>query len=72
MGEAALDDVEHIVLADEGHFEVQLSELRLAIGALVFVPVAADDLEIAIHAGHHEQLLVELGRLRQRIHVPRL
>src|SRR5438876_1130692 len=72
VGEAALDDVEHIVLVDERHFEVQLRELRLAIGALVFVPVAADDLEIAIHAGHHEQLLVELGRLRQRIHVTRL
>ena len=61
MGEAALDDVEHIVLVDEGHFEVQLGELWLAIRALVLVAVAADDLEITIHAGHHEQLLVELG-----------
>ena len=72
MGKAALDDVEHIVFIDEGHFEVQLGELRLPIRTLVLVAIAADDLEVAIHAGHHEQLLVELGRLGQCVHVTRL
>ena len=59
--EAAFDHVQDVVLADERHLQVQLGELRLAIGALVLVAIAANDLEVAIHPGHHQQLLVELG-----------
>src|SRR4029077_17011115 len=69
VGEGPFDDIEDVVLADEGHLQVQLRELRLAIGPLVFVAVAADDLEVAIHAGHHQQLFVELRRLRQGVDV---
>src|SRR3989449_1421784 len=67
--EAAFYDVEHVVLSDEGQLEIELGELRLAVGALVLVPVAAHDLEVAVHAGHHQELLVELRRLRERVDV---
>src|ERR1700730_12010386 len=72
MGEGPFDDIEDVVLADEGHLQVQLRELRLAIRSLILVAIAADDLEVAIHAGHHQQLLVELRRLRQGVDVPLL
>src|SRR5256712_5296795 len=70
--EAAFDDIEHVVLGDEGHLEVELGELRLAISALVLVAVAAHDLEVAVHPRHHQELLVELRRLGQRVDVARL
>jgi hypothetical protein len=38
-----------------------------AVGAEVLVAVAAGDLVVALHAGHHEQLLEQLRRLRQRV-----
>ena len=72
VGKAAFYDVEHVILGDEGHLEIELGELRLAVGALVLVPVAAHDLEVAVHAGNHQELLVELRRLRQRVDVARL
>ena len=37
-----------------------------------FVAEAADDLEIALEARHHQELLEELGRLRQRVEAARL
>ena len=61
---AELDDV---VLGHEGHLDVELGELGLAVGAEVLVAVAARDLVVALHAGHHQQLLEQLGRLRQRV-----
>ena len=51
----------------EGHLEVDLGELRLAVGAEVFVAEAAGDLEVAVEAGDHEDLLEDLRRLRQRV-----
>jgi hypothetical protein len=38
----------------------------MSIGAEVLVPEATGNLKIPIEAGHHEQLFVDLGRLRQR------
>ena len=39
----------------------------MAIGAEVLIAVTAGDLVIALHAGHHEQLLEQLRALRQRV-----
>ena len=65
-----LDRVEHVVLDDEGHLEVELGELGLAIRAQVLVAEAARDLEVTLEAADHEQLLEELRRLRQRVPRP--
>ena len=59
-----LDDV---VLLDEAHLDVELRELGLAVGARVLVAEAAGDLVVALVAAHHQQLLEELRRLRQRV-----
>jgi hypothetical protein len=51
----------------EGHLQVDLGELGLAVGAQVFVAEAARDLEVAVEAGDHEDLLEDLRRLGKRI-----
>ena len=56
---------DHVFLISEAHFDVKLRELGLAVGAEVFVAVAASELEVAFHAAHHEQLLEKLRRLRK-------
>src|SRR3712207_7044962 len=48
------------------HLDVELGELRLPVGAEVLVAVAAGDLEVALGAGHHEQLLEQLRALGDR------
>ncbi len=59
---------QHVVLLDKAHFEVELVEFaRQAVGARVLVAEARRDLEIAVEARHHDQLLVLLRRLRQRV-----
>ena len=50
-----------------GHFQIDLGEFRLAIGAQIFVAEAAHDLEILVEAGDHQDLLEQLRRLRQRV-----
>ncbi|CAB4869921.1 unannotated protein [freshwater metagenome] len=67
-----LAHLDHVGLLDEGHLDVELGELRLTIRAEVLVAVAPGNLEVPLHAGHHEQLLEELRRLGQRIPVARL
>ena len=57
---------------DEAHLEVELGELRLAIAAQVLVAEAAGDLEVAVEAGDHEELLELLGALRQGVDRARL
>jgi hypothetical protein len=66
-GEERLGQGQHVLLADEGHLQVELGELRLAVGALVLVAEAARDLEIAVQPRDHQQLLELLGGLRQRV-----
>src|SRR4029079_11633661 len=57
---------------DEAHLEVELGELRLAVAAEVLVAEAAGDLEVAVDARHHEELLELLGALGQGVDGPRL
>ena len=56
-----------VVVVDERHLDVELGELRLPVGAEVLVAEAAGDLEIAVEARDHQELLVELGRLGQGV-----
>ena len=63
----------HVLLLDEGHLDVELVEIgRAAVGAGVFVPEAGRDLEIAVEACDHDQLLELLRGLRQRIELARM
>ena len=64
---------ENVFLRDEAHLDVELVEFALeAVGARVFVAEAGRDLEIAVEARHHQQLLVHLRRLRQRVELARM
>ncbi len=68
-----LDGVEHVVLRDEAHLDVELIELaRRAVGARIFVAEAGCDLEIAVEARDHDQLFELLRRLRQRVELARV
>jgi hypothetical protein len=67
-GDHRLHRGEHVLLLDEAHLDVELVELaRQAIGARVLVAEAGRDLEVAVEARHHQELLVLLRRLRQRV-----
>ena len=61
------EGLEDILLMDEGHLAVDLCELGLAVGAEVLIAEAADNLEVAVHAGDHEELFVLLRALREGV-----
>ena len=58
-----------LLLGEERGLDVDLGELGLAVGAQVLVAEALDDLVVAVEARHHQHLLEELRRLRQRVEV---
>ena len=63
-----LNDGKHVVLRGKGHFHIELIELAgAAVAACVLVAEAGSDLEIAVKAGGHEQLLELLRGLRQGV-----
>ena len=64
--------IQDIVLLHKGHLAVDLGEFGLPVGAQVFVAEAFDDLEIFVHAAHHQQLLKGLGRLGKGVELPRV
>ncbi len=68
----ALGNSHDVVLADKTQLKVDLGEFRLAVGPQVFVAEAFDDLEVAFHAAHHQELLEELRRLRQSVEFARV
>ena len=62
------DRLEHVFLGHERHLEIELIKLAgRTVGATVLVAEAGGDLEIAIEARHHQELLELLRRLRQRV-----
>ena len=65
-------DREHEVLGRERDLDVHLRELGLPVGAQVLVAEALHDLEVAIHARDHQDLLEDLRRLRQRVELARV
>jgi len=52
------------VLVHEGGLQVQLGELRLAVGAQVLVAEAADDLVVAVEAGERMARVTSVRRRR--------
>jgi hypothetical protein len=67
--EERLDQLDDALHAGERHLDVHLRELRLAVRAQVLVAEAAHDLEVAVHARDHQDLLEDLRRLRERVEV---
>src|SRR5919106_878567 len=72
VSEHPFGDIEHVVHFHERHLEVELGEVRLAVGAQILVTEAPGDLVIAVEARHHQQLLEELRRLGQGIKPARM
>ena len=72
LAREALDDREDVVLVDEAHLHVDLGELGLAVEPQVLVAEAPHDLEVAVEARDHEQLLEELGALGERVELARV
>ena len=67
-GDHRLHRREHVLLLDEAHLDVELIELAgQTVGARILVAEARRDLEVAVEARHHQQLLVLLRRLRQGV-----
>ncbi|MNQ77402.1 hypothetical protein D3C85_922680 [compost metagenome] len=62
-----LDGGEDVFLRDEAHLDVELVEFQRTVGAQVFVAEAGRDLEVAVEARHHQQLLELLRSLRQGV-----
>ena len=58
------EDILHI---DKGHLQVDLGEFRLAVGPQILVPKAAGKLDVFVKARDHQELLVHLGGLGQRV-----
>ena len=72
-GDDRLHRREDVVLVDKTHLDVELIEFAgQPVGARVLVAEAGRDLEIAVEARHHQQLLVLLRRLRQRVEFSRM
>ena len=67
-----VDEGDDIVLVDERGLGVELGELELAVGPQVLVPEALGQLVVAVDAADHQQLLEQLGALRQGVEVPGL
>jgi hypothetical protein len=67
VADHAFDQGHDLFFAEEGGFQVDLGEFGLAVGAQVLVAEALGQLEVAVVAGHHQQLLEQLRRLRQGV-----
>ena len=64
---------EHVFLLDKAHLHVKLVEIGgTAVGTRVFIAETRRNLEIAVKARHHDQLLELLGGLRQGIELARM
>src|SRR5262249_25465582 len=59
LGDQALHQRQEIVAVQERRLDVDLGELGLPVLAQIFVAEAANDLEVALEAGHHQELLEE-------------
>ena len=66
LDDERLDEAEDQVDVRERDLDVHLRELGLPVGAQVLVAEALHDLEVAVGAGDHQDLLEDLRRLRQR------
>ena len=62
----------HIVHIHERKLHVRLGELRLSVRPQIFIPKTPCDLKISVITGTHQKLFIQLGRLGQRIEIPRM
>src|SRR5690554_2169418 len=62
------DNIFHIY---KSHLKIYLRKFRLSVCTQVFVTEAAGNLHVAVISGQHQQLLIELRRLRQSEKLPR-
>ncbi len=67
LRDQTVDNADYVVGLDEGHFQVELGEFRLTVGTQIFVAEATGHLHVAVVAGDHQNLFIELRRLRERI-----
>ena len=65
--EEAFDEAEDVVWADEGGFDIYLSEFSDTVAAGVFVTEAASDLEVFFDPRDHEELFVLLRGLAEGV-----
>jgi hypothetical protein len=66
VGDHALEQLARMSSSvQERGLDIDLGEFGLAVGAQVFVAETLGDLVVTIEAGHHQQLLEQLGRLGQ-------
>ena len=70
--EEFLQQSEDVFFFAERPLQIELRELRLAVGAQVLVAEAARDLEVSLDSRHHQQLFELLRRLWQRVEPARL
>ena len=62
----ALEHRANLFLGQKRSLNIDLGEFRLTVSAQIFIAEAFGDLVVAVVAGHHQQLLEQLGRLGQR------
>ena len=72
FGHELVEHFHDFVLVHKGHFDVDLREFRLTVSAEVFITEALGNLEVAVHTGNHQELLVLLRRLRKGVELARV
>ena len=68
--EHRFDEMEKVVRLHEGSLDINLRELRLAVGAQILVAETTGDLEVLVDTADHQHLLILLGCLRKRVEAP--
>src|SRR5262249_11133262 len=68
----ATSGFQDFIALDEAHFKIDLRKFGLAISARVFIAKAFAQLEIALAAAHHENLLEDLRTLWQSVPLARV
>src|SRR5690606_30909010 len=66
LADHLLGDLHDLLFVHERGFNIDLGELGLTVGTQVLIAEALGYLVVAVHAGHHQDLLEQLRRLRQR------
>ncbi len=72
-GDDRLDRCKNVLLLDKAHLDIELVKFAgQPVGARVLVAETRRDLEVTVEARHHQELLVLLRRLRQRVELARM
>jgi hypothetical protein len=71
MGHQSFHRFLNILNRDEGHLDIDLCELGLAIRTEVFIPKASHNLEVSVESGDHQDLFQQLWRLGKGVKIAR-